>query len=57
MLSLCQIASRVEAAIKAYNAVRDFTDKEDWVKGLNGELVSAHLCGVLTQRLDNFFFK
>ena len=57
MLSLCQIAFRVEAAIKAYNVVQNFTDKKDWVKGLNGELVSAHLCRVLTQHLDQFFFQ
>ena len=56
MLSLRQIASRVKAAIKAYNAVQDFIDKEDWVKGFNGELMSAHLCEVLTRRLDQIFF-
>ena len=56
MLDLCQIAFRVMAAIKAYNSVRDFTDRADWVEGLNDELVSAHLCKVLTQCLDRLFF-
>jgi hypothetical protein len=40
--SLLQIASRVEAAVEAYNSVRDFAKKEEWVKKFDEERVSAH---------------
>jgi hypothetical protein len=57
MSTLLQIASRVEAAIKAYNAVRDFAEKRDWVEGLGKELVSAHMRGAFTRRFDRHCFE
>jgi len=43
--SLLQIASRVEAAVKAYTSVWDFADREVWKSWLEIELVSVHLHG------------
>jgi hypothetical protein len=46
MTSFLHIASRVEAAIEAYNSVGGFTDREEWKAKLRREKVSAHLYGV-----------
>ena len=46
MAELLRIASRVEAAVEAYNSVRDFTDPKVWKENFNEELVSVHLHGV-----------
>jgi hypothetical protein len=45
-MTLLQIASKVEAAVKAYISVRDFADREEWKEKLQGEMVSPHLHGV-----------
>jgi len=47
MTAFLQIASRVEAAIGAYNSVQNFTDSAKWKERFNEELVSVHLHGVL----------
>jgi hypothetical protein len=57
MTALLPIASRVEAAIQAYNSVQEFTNKPDWMKGLRRELVSTHLRGVFTRRFDRHYFE
>jgi hypothetical protein len=46
MTTLLQIASRVEAAVEAYISVREFSEGEQWKKGFQQELVSAHLRGI-----------
>lgn len=46
MTTFLQIASRVEAAVKAYTSVRSIVNGEEWKEKLMGELVSAHLHGV-----------
>jgi len=43
MPSLLQIASRVEAAVKAYAFVCDFANKEMWASQFKMELVSPYL--------------
>ena len=43
MDTLIVIASRVEAALQAYIAVRYITDVKLWEEKLKAELVSAHL--------------
>src|SRR6266699_2111642 len=43
MTTLLQIASKVEAAMKAYITVQDFADKEEWKEKFQGEMVSSHL--------------
>jgi hypothetical protein len=48
MAALLQIASRVEAATRAYISVRDFTDTQKWKEMFLGEMVSTHIHGVLT---------
>ena len=47
MSAFLQIASRVEAAVGAYNSVRNFTDLAQWKEKFNEELVSVHLHSVL----------
>src|SRR6266567_8893262 len=47
MTTLLQIASKVEAAMKAYISVWDFADKEEWKGRFRGEMVSPHLHSVL----------
>jgi hypothetical protein len=47
MPTLLETASRVEAAVEAYESVRDFTKREAWKENLIRENVSAHLHGVL----------
>jgi hypothetical protein len=46
MNALLQIASRVEAAEKAYISVREFGDREEWRAKFEKEMVSAHLHGI-----------
>jgi len=46
MPTLLEIAARVEAAVEAYNAVRDSADSEDWRAKFRREMVSIHLHGV-----------
>jgi len=41
--NLLQIASRVEAAVGAYNSVQDIADKQEWKAEFKKELVSVHL--------------
>jgi hypothetical protein len=47
MAALLRIASGVEAAVTAYNSVRDFANKQEWQRMFTRERVSAHLHGVL----------
>jgi hypothetical protein len=47
MLTLLEVASRVEAAVESYKSVRNFTERNVWKEGFNREAVSAHLYGVL----------
>lgn len=46
MNKLLEDASRVEAAVEAYISVREFSDEEQWKRGFEQELVSAHLRGI-----------
>jgi hypothetical protein len=46
MSTLLCIASRVEAAVAAYNSVRGFTNPEEWKVQLKREFVSLNLHGV-----------
>lgn len=47
MSNLLRIASRVEAAAEAYEAVRGFLDRQDeWRGKFEEEMVSYHLHGV-----------
>ena len=50
MNTLLSIASKVEAAVEAYIAVRDFADQEEWRAKLKRELVSFHLHGDSTDQ-------
>ena len=47
MPTLLEIASRVEAAVEAYESVRDFTEREAWKEKFMQENVSVYLHGVL----------
>jgi hypothetical protein len=51
MNPLLSIASKVEAAVEAYIAVRDFADQHIWKAGLKRELVSFHLHGDSTAKI------
>lgn len=42
MSNLLTIAARVEAAVRAYNSVRDFADKPLWKVGFSREMVCTH---------------
>ncbi len=42
MSNLLQIASRVEAAVGAYNSVQGIVDKQEWKAEFSRELVSVH---------------
>ncbi len=42
MSNLLQIASRVEAAVGAYNSVQGIVDKQEWKVEFSRELVSVH---------------
>ncbi len=46
MMTLLQIASKVEAAMKAYIIVQEFADREEWKEKFQGEMISPHLHGV-----------
>jgi len=46
MTTLLQIASKVEAAMKAYITVQDFADRGEWKEKFQGEMISPHLHGV-----------
>ncbi len=46
MTTLLQIASKVDAAMKAYITVRDFVDRGEWKEKFQGEMVSPHLHGI-----------
>jgi hypothetical protein len=52
MTEFLRIASRVEAAVTAYNSVRDFADKQEWETMFRQERVSAHLHGVLVATFE-----
>jgi len=51
MPTLLEIASRVEAAVEAYQSVRDLTEREVWKEKLRLENVGAHHS--YTQRFDH----
>ena len=38
-----KIASKVEAAMEAYNSVQGFANRAEWEKELKKEFVSAHV--------------
>ena len=46
METVLQIASRVEAAMEAYNSIQDVADKQEWKVKFKEELVSVHLHSV-----------
>jgi hypothetical protein len=46
METVLQIASRVEAAMEAYNSIQDVADKQEWKAKFKEELVSVHLRSV-----------
>lgn len=46
MSTLLRIAARVEAAVEAYNSVRDFVDSGEWRANFRREMVSTHLHGI-----------
>jgi hypothetical protein len=41
--NLLQIASRVEAAVTAYNSVHEFSDRKVWKEKFQMEFVSVHV--------------
>ena len=43
IMTLLQIAFKVEAAMKAYITVWDFVDREEWKEKFQGEMVSPYL--------------
>jgi hypothetical protein len=51
MPTLLEIASRVEAAVEAYQSVRDLTEREVWKEKLRLENVGAHHS--YTRRFDH----
>ena len=46
MSFLLPIAARIEAAVAAYNSVRDFAGNQEWRENFKRENVSTHLHGV-----------
>jgi hypothetical protein len=47
MTELLKIASKVEAAVQAYISVQGIADRQEWKERFRGELVGAHIHGVL----------
>jgi hypothetical protein len=48
MSNLLQIASKVEAAVGAYNSIQDIADRQEWKAGFERELVSDHSYSILS---------
>ena len=55
--SLLATTLKVEAAVKAYIRVQDFTDEAEWRARFRRKFVSAHMCGILHGVLINLHLK